>query len=145
MIKQIFFWRKIIWLPINHLPKNTVERKNCHDSRHVDEDLWHIKFQPAYANCPRLRICSICRFSNAYMNWQRHKNQQKAFPTKHFIEINNAFAIRGRKLQFFCVRAKTHVKFEDTLCLFKAITRSKFGHVCDENYRSYRILVQIIT
>ena len=70
------------------------------------------------------------------MNRQRHKNQQKAFPSKHFIEINDAFAIRGQNFQgfFACVRANTHVKFEDTPCLFKAITRSKLGHVSGSNH-----------
>ena len=53
--------------------------------------------------------------------------------------------LEAKNFQFFCVCANTHVKFEDTPCLFKGITRSKFGHVRDENYRSYRILVQIIT
>ena len=53
--------------------------------------------------------------------------------------------LEAKNVQFFCVRANTYVKFEDAPCLFKAITCGKFGHVCDENYRSYRILDQIIT
>ena len=53
------------------------------------------------------------------MDSQSVKNQQKAFPTKHFIEINDAFAIRGKTFQFFRVRANTHVKFEEFPSLFK--------------------------
>ena len=80
-----------------------------------------------------LDYASVASQTHILMNSQRHKNQQKAFPTKHFMEINNTFAIRGKAFQFFCVRANTHVIFEDTPFLLKAITCSKFGHVCDED------------
>ena len=135
------FRRKIIWLPINC--------RKTHFNAKIAKI--HGILMKTFGVSTSTRLCnlsSITHLSLLKRIYELTKTQKstKSFSNKTFY-WNKQYICdwRQKNWKFFCVRPNTHVKFEDASCLYKAITRSKFGHVCDENYRRYRILVQIIT